>query len=123
MDRTFGGSDWKQTLQDSLDASFKARNESEAMDVIDIMLKKLGKCQTLGKEPAESGRERPAWHEQCLCFLPKSLTLLRCPAKGECLQAQTDGSLQGLAKGRWPAQTEWPACAVCRLPGAGFSSA
>ena len=47
MDRTFGGSDWKQTLQDSLDASFKAKNESEALDVIDSMLQKLGECLTL----------------------------------------------------------------------------
>ena len=49
MDRTFGGNNWKQTLQDSLDASFKAKNESEAMDVIDSMLKKRGECQTTFK--------------------------------------------------------------------------
>eukprot|EP00891_Asterochloris_glomerata_P001756 jgi/Astpho2/1756/Aster-04177 len=54
MDRTFGGSDWKQTLQDSLDASFKARNESEAMDVIDIMLKKLGDPFTRQLRPKQS---------------------------------------------------------------------
>ena len=54
MDRSFGGSDWKQTLQDSLDASFKAKNEGEAMDVIDSMLKKLGEWPDTRKGPARS---------------------------------------------------------------------